>query len=214
MGDPGASLKEALDLVDWRRKVGELYRLGARAGISAFRAERDRLFATHPQSPLPPGSRSRFQALRYFPFDPAYRVVCRLQAPPPGLPVELEIDTGGPDGVIRYRRAGRLEFELAGMPCHLTVLSLTGYGGGLFLPFLDSTSGAETYGGGRYLFDTIKGTDALCLEYDVGTGRTIIDFNLAYNPSCAYSSRWACPLAPPENRLSVAVRAGELGFDG
>ncbi len=130
----------------------------------------------------------------------------------PGDGTELVIETGGADGAVRFRRAGVLAFELAGAPCRLTVLSLVQYAGGLFVPFRDLTSGRETYGGGRYLFDTAKNTDGLVLELAAGSGELTIDFNYAYNASCAYSSRWACPLAPPENHLKVAVRAGELVY--
>ena len=114
--------------------------------------------------------------------------------------------------MVRYRRAGRLAFDLVGTAVALTVFSLVGYGGGLFLPFRDTTSGTETYGGGRYLFDTIKNTDGLSLEVTPGSSDVVIDFNFAYNPSCAYDARWACPLAPRENWLPVAVRAGELAY--
>lgn len=124
----------------------------------------------------------------------------------------IEIDTGGEDGVITYRRAGRLRFSLDGTPCTLTVFSLVGYGGGLFLPFRDATCGRETYGGGRYLFDTVKNTDGLALEVRAGSADVVIDFNYAYNPSCAYDARWACPLAPRENWLAIPIRAGEKVF--
>ena len=113
---------------------------------------------------------------------------------------------------MRYRRAGHLAFSLSGQACRLTVLSLVQYAGGLFVPFRDATSGRETYGGGRYLFDTAKDTDALVLEIEAGSPTVVLDFNYAYNASCAYSPRWACPLAPPENHLRVAVRAGELTY--
>jgi uncharacterized protein (DUF1684 family) len=103
-------------------------------------------------------------------------------------------------------------FELNGEKCELTVLSLRQYAGGLFVPFKDATSGHETYGGGRYLFDTAKNTDGLVLELEVGSQDVTIDFNYAYNPSCVYSARWACPLAPPENVLKVAIRAGEQTY--
>ena len=91
----------------------------------------------------------------------------------------------------------------------LEVFWLDAYGGGVFLPFRDLTSGKTTYGGGRYLVDTVKGTDGGCLEVTPGSTDVTIDFNYAYHPSCVYSPRWACPLAPPENRLPVPVRAGE-----
>ncbi len=124
----------------------------------------------------------------------------------------VEIDTGGEDGIISYRRAGRIAFLFEGQRCQLTVFSLVGYGGGLFLPFRDSTSGKETYGGGRYLFDTVKNTDGLALQIQAGSTEITIDFNYAYNPSCAYDARWLCPLAPRENWLPVPVRAGEKLF--
>jgi uncharacterized protein (DUF1684 family) len=86
----------------------------------------------------------------------------------------------------------------------LALYWLEAYGGGVFLPFRDETSGTETYGAGRYLLDTVKGADL-----GEEGGRLVLDFNLAYNPSCAYDPRWACPLAPPENRLTIPIRAGE-----
>ena len=125
----------------------------------------------------------------------------------------LDIDTGGEDGVITYRRAGRLRFQLGGSDCTLTVFGLVAYAGGLFVPFRDATSGRETYGGGRYLFDTAKNTDGLALELSPGSLDVVVNFNYAYNPSCAYDSRWACPLAPRENWLTVPVRAGEMAFE-
>ena len=197
--------QELLDLADYRRRVGDLYRL---PDLEAWRRERDRLFREHPQSPIE--DRAAFDGLAYFPADPAFRVTARLL--PPEEPGEIVIDTGGEDGAIRYRRAGSLAFELAGTACRLAVLSLVAYGGGLFLPFKDATSRAETYGGGRYLFDTAKNTDGLALEIALGSPEVTIDFNFAYNASCAYNPRWACPLAPPENTLPVAVTAGEKRF--
>lgn len=198
-----------LDLVDYRRRVGDLYRTpgeGAEA-CARFRRLRDELFRSHPQSALPAAASEGFQGLRYFPYDPRYRVRSRLEAAAGG---ELRIDTGGPDGTLVYRRAGRLRFEVPAGAGGLTVFALEGYGGGLFLPFADAGSGRETYGGGRYLFDTIKNTDGHCLEVTAGSDEVVLDFNYAYNPSCAYDVRWACPLAPPENRLDFPIPAGEM----
>jgi uncharacterized protein (DUF1684 family) len=197
------------DLVDWRRKVGDLYRIRGDHALERFRSGRDELFRTHPQSPIEPEERAAFRGLNYFPNDPAVRVTAHFDE---ADGAELLIDTGGDDGAIRYRRAGQLVFELGGVPCRLTVLNLIQYAGGLFVPFRDSTSGRETYGGGRYLFDTAKDTDGLVLEVKPGSLEVVIDFNYAYNASCAYSPRWACPLAPPENFLKVPVRAGELVY--
>jgi uncharacterized protein (DUF1684 family) len=205
----GTDGQALLDLADWRRRVGDLYRTSRPDAITQFRQGRDALFRSHPQSPIEPDERKSFQGLRYFPDDGVYRVPARFE---PADGSELVIDTGGEDGSVRYRRAARLVFELAGSSCRLTVLSLVQYAGGLFVPFRDSTSGRETYGGGRYLFDTAKDTDGLVLEITPGSSDVAIDFNYAYNASCAYSPRWACPLAPPENYLTVPVRAGELTY--
>lgn len=198
-----------LDLVDWRRRVGDMYRVRGADPLAQFRSGRDELFKTHPQSPIEPEERDAFHGLRYFAPDDAYRVPARVED---GDDSELLIDTGGEDGAVRYRRAANLRFELGGQECQLTVLSLIQYAGGLFVPFRDTTSGHETYGGGRYLFDTAKDTDGLVLEVRPSSSEVVIDFNYAYNASCAYSPRWACPLAPPENFLKVPVRAGELVY--
>ena len=202
----GTEAQGYLDLVDWRRRVGDLYRTAGPDALERFRRGRDELFRAHPQSPIEPDERDSFAGLRYFDHDPAYRVQAHVE---PGDGSELVIDTGGEDGAVRYRRAGTLVFTLGGAPCRLTVLSLIQYAGGLFVPFRDRTSGRDTYGGGRYLFDTAKNTDGLVLEITPGSSEVVIDFNFAYNASCAYSPRWACPLAPPENHLQVEVRAGE-----
>jgi len=199
-----------LDLYDWRRRVADLYRLPS---LDAFRAGRDALFKTHPQSPIPPDERESFSGLRYFAADNAHRVRAHLEPPAAaGVEAELEIDTGGEDGVVRYRRAGRLRFTIPGGPAELTLFRMLGYGGGLFLPFRDATSGSETYGGGRYLVDSVKMTLGGALTVTPGSDEVWLDFNYAYNPSCAYDARWACPLAPAENRLPLPVRAGELAY--
>jgi len=202
-------IQSLLDLANWRRRVGDLYRLRGTDALERWRRGRDELFKTHPQSPIEPEERASFEGLQYFPHDPAFRARAALEE---GDGSELVIDTGGEDGAVRYRRAGTLVFELAGQPCRLTVLGLVQYAGGLFVPFRDSTSGHETYGGGRYLFDTAKDTDGLVLEITPGSPEVVIDFNFAYNASCAYSPRWACPLAPPENFLKVPIKAGELTY--
>lgn len=199
----------ALELADYRRRVVRLYlaepRTG-RAGVDDFRRRRDALFRDHAQSALTDAQRSGFRGLSYFSYDPEAVVRTRVEAPSGGG--RLEIDTGGEDGVIRYRRVGVLAIPWG----DLTLYWMEGYGGGLFLPFSDSTAGEETYGAGRYLVDTAKGTLGRGLDLDVESGEAVLDFNYAYNPSCAYYSRWACPLAPPENRLGEPIRAGELAY--
>jgi uncharacterized protein len=201
------SAMDALDLYDYRRRVAALYLAEpaeGEAGAAAFRRGRDALFRDHPQSALNAAQRARFGGLAWFPYDPAARAEVELQPADPGG--ELAIDTGGEDGVVRYRRVGRLATPWG----ELTLFWTLGYGGGLFLPFRDATCGQETYGAGRYLTDTVKGTfgRGLAVEGD----RVVLDVNYAYNPSCAYNARWACPLAPPENHLRAAIRAGELAY--
>lgn len=196
-----------LELAGWREQVARLYLAEPRAGeagVAAFRRGRDLLFREHPQSPLTAEQRAGFAGLPWFQYSPDARVETRLEQVERGE--DLAIDTGGEDGTVRYRRVGRLATPFGS----LTLLWTRGYGGGLFLPFRDATAPGQTYGAGRYLTDTIKGTFGRGLEVD--GDQVTLDFNYAYNPSCAYDSRWACPLAPFENRLDGAVTAGELAF--
>ncbi len=206
--DPGTpALAACADLWDWRRRVAELYAevraLGPpRLAWQLWRETRDELFRTHPQSPLEPAAQAAFAGVPLFDYDPAFRLTAHLVPASDGAPVTL---SGGGDGAIRimpFARTAGLEHRLG---AELTLYWIAGYGGGVFLPFQDATSGHETYGGGRYLLDTIKGADL----GRASEARVILDFNFAYNPSCAYSDRWICPLAPPANALPTAVRAGE-----
>lgn len=128
------------------------------------------------------------------------RILAGVAGVPP-VPREIATSDGAAYTFVYFATA---RFTLFGRSCELGLYWLEGYGGGLFLPFHDDTNGTETYGGGRYLLDTVKGADL-----GVEDGRLILDFNFAYNPSCAYDSQWSCPLAPPENRLPIALRAGE-----
>ena len=165
-----------------------------------WRTTRNHLFRTHDQSPLPITARENFTGGDYFEYDPAYRVTAEVH----DLPSKsYDVETSG-DHTMGFTRFGVVEFEIKAHPVRLELYWLDGYGGGIFLPFRDATSGQETYGGGRYLLDTVKGAD---LGSD--GGRIVIDFNFAYNPSCSYDPRWVCPLSPPENRLEVRIEAGE-----
>lgn len=220
-----------LDLYDFRERVARMYRerdAALRAGeapagvLARFRAAKDALFREHPQSALPPEERTGFGGLRYFPYAPELRVEADLAPlPPDEQRPEVQAPTSGPHA-MPLRPAARVSFALEEAPRSLTVFWIDVYGGGLFLPFRDATSAHETYGAGRYLFDTVKGStfprlggsgeaDAALLGY--GGGRVLLDFNYAYNPSCAYDPRWLCPLAPRENWLDAPVRAGELAYD-
>ena len=196
-------MSEALDLWDYRRRMHDMYRLSREGGAGAgpwadWIAARDTLFADHPQSPIE--DRKSFRGLAYFDHDSKWRTTGRF------TPVEDQaavLDHSG-EGSTRFVTIGTVEFELAGEECRLEVLWLDAYGGGIFLPFRDGGNGDATYGGGRYLLDTVKGAD-LGHEDD----RIILDFNYAYHPSCVHSDQWSCPLAPPTNSLSFVVEAGE-----
>jgi uncharacterized protein (DUF1684 family) len=160
------------------------------------------MFASHPQSPLPPEARRSFEGLPFFDYDPAWRAVAEVV---PAEAEHYEIATSGTQGgSYGFTRFAVTRAESPGGPFELELYWLDGYGGGLFLPFRDTTSGTETYGAGRYLLDTVKGAD-LGMQHD----RLVLDFNFAYNPSCAYEPSWVCPLAPSPNRLTIPIRAGE-----
>ena len=196
---------DLLALSDWRRRVFDLYRHVRAASDPSqawrsWRAGRDNLFARHPQSPLPDHERASFRGIDYFDYDPSARALATILEVEP---VTLDIATSQGDA-YRFTRFGSAVFDLGGQSRALELYWLEGYGGGIYLPFADATSGTTTFGGGRYLLDTVKGAD-LGSDGD----RLVLDFNFAYNPSCAYDPRWICPLAPPANRLPVDIRAGE-----
>ncbi|MDA0369067.1 MAG: DUF1684 domain-containing protein [Proteobacteria bacterium] len=195
-----------LDIADWRRRVFALYAeiratSDPRAAHMAWLAAREALFRQHPQSPIAAGRARSSWMFHCFPYDPRMRRVVDLQECPDSTTVEIPV---GDDGILRLRPFSRTVGLADIWGSELTVFGIEGYGGGIFLPFTDATSGQETYGGGRYLLDTIKGADLGASDDGV-----VLDFNFACQPSCSYSPRWVCPLAPPENHLAVGVRAGE-----
>ncbi len=167
---------DELDLLDWKRHVFSAYADVRSASDPPnawrrWRAARDALFREHPQSPLPAVRRDGFAGLTYFGYDPGFRVLGAVD--PAAAAGDVRDVAAGGGEAVRFRRFAVVRFELGGVSHGLALFWLEAYGGGVFLPFADATSGNETYGGGRY------------------------------------DPRWACPLSPPENRLPVAVRAGE-----
>ena len=237
--DQSAGLASTLTLADWRRTVGSLYadvrRLAAddpAAALDHWRAVRERLYREHPQSPVPQDRRASFRP-EHFPPDPALRFEVVVEpldgvvggSPPTvagsmpgsgpidfgsglgsggsGLSIELPVSAGG---VMAFRRFGAVTIPFPEGSRRLEIYWMEGYAGGLFLPFRDATNGLETYGAGRYLLDAAKSAD---LGGNRASGTLILDFNFAFQPSCAFDPKWACPLAPPSNRLDLAVRAGE-----
>ncbi|HEU0288167.1 MAG TPA: DUF1684 domain-containing protein [Nocardioidaceae bacterium] len=189
----------SLTLLDWRRRVAAIYRdvrdaSTPVAGWTLWRDGRAELLRMHPDSPL----RSDQPLPTYAAYDPHLR----FELPLLPAPAERWEAATATDGLVPFERIGRVEPPGLGS---LDVWWLESYGGGVFIPLRDGTSGHTTYGGGRYLVDTVKGADLGGAE-----GRLVIDFNFAYNPSCAYDPAWACPLAPAGNALATAIDAGEL----
>ena len=206
-----------LELADWRRRVAKLYAdirfLYPDDPVAAWqlwKAEREALFRDHGQSPLPSDQRAAFRS-RHWGYDArlAFQIAV-IPEPPvttdsPGQAPALSLPNSGPD-TLSFRRIGSVRIPFADGPRNLSLFWMAGYSGGLFLPFRDATNGTETYGAGRYLIDSAKSAD---LGGDPVRDTLVCDFNFSFQPSCAFDPRWACPLAPPENRLDIPVRAGE-----
>jgi hypothetical protein len=163
--------------------------------LQVFRKQKDEFFAIHPQSPLRRDQKHSFQGLNYFPENPALRLDVPVEVFPDQPEFEMQTSTGD---VQAYRRYARFHFSVDGVPVSLVIYTNQH---GYFLPFADALAGQETYPAGRYLEPE-----------PLPDGRFHVDFNLAYNPYCAYNDRWSCPLTPAENRLKVPIRAGEKVF--
>ncbi|GAB3677689.1 DUF1684 domain-containing protein [Angustibacter aerolatus] len=202
-----------LAVVDWRRRVHALYRAvrerSPLEGHALWVTERDDLFAHHPASPLLPEHRAGFTGLDVAPYDERYRFEVPIE------PVVGREEVEGADvfdaatatdGTVPFRRLGEVRLDTVGGEVVLDVWRLGSYGGGLFLPMRDGTSGSTSYGAGRYLLDTVKGSD---LGPGASPDTVVVDLNFAYNPSCAYDPAWSCPLAPAGNRTPVDVPVGE-----
>ncbi|MFC6356809.1 DUF1684 domain-containing protein [Luethyella okanaganae] len=200
----------ALQVSDWRRRMFGLY-AGVRqlsvhdpeAGHQLWRSGRDELFAGHAASPLLPDDRAAFTGLPVASYDPDWRF--ELEVHRTEEPHRIEVETGT-DGTVPFSLVGSVRIPYLGT---LDVWRLASYGGGLFLPVKDALAGMPggTYGGGRYLIDTVKG-------HDLGAGADddtlVLDLNFAYNPSCAYDPSWACPLAQTGNTIGLEIPVGEL----
>ena len=163
--------------------------------LNTFRTEKDSFFAHHAQSPLTHKQRQSFRGLHYFPENKSLRLEIQVERFADQAEIQIPTSTGD---VQRYRRYGKFRFQVDGQNAELTIYEAPH---GFFLPFVDSLAGRETYAAGRYL------------EIDsLGKDRFLVDFNLSYNPYCAYNEQWSCPLTPHENRLNVPIRAGEKIF--
>jgi len=201
-----------LELLDYRRRVFAMYTEIRNLGTDTDEAYRlwkdvrDDLFANHSQSALDEKQKRDFSGLNYYAYDPDYCMEASLNREVESVKFDVQLDG---DGAFSMKQIGQVTIELPRGHGVLGVYWIMGYGGGIFIPFRDATNGETTYGGGRYLYDTIKGAD-------LGSGgdTLLLDFNYAYHPSCHYNPRWVCPLAPMQNRLDFPVEAGEQLFGG
>jgi len=163
--------------------------------LNEFRAEKDEFFGNHPQSPLTREQRKDFHGLQYFSENDALRLEVKVDEFENKQKFEMQTSTGD---VQIYEKFGKFRFSVDGEEAELTIYRSEH---GFFLPFVDALAGKETYPAGRYLdLEPLPG------------GHFIVDFNIAYNPYCAYNEMWSCPITPAENRLKVAIRAGEKLF--
>jgi uncharacterized protein (DUF1684 family) len=201
---------DVLNVIDWRNRTFALYAevraIADPAEAHAhWREVRDDMFAHHPATAILPAERAAFTGLPVSPYDPAWRFEVAIRD---AEPKSFEYETGT-DGLVTFDRVGTVDIPDTGT---LDVWRHEGYGGGIFLPIKDGLAGKPggTYGGGRYLLDTLKGAD---LGNDPSAGTLVLDFNFAYNPSCAYDPDWACPLAPAGDRVTVEIPVGER-YDG
>jgi uncharacterized protein (DUF1684 family) len=164
--------------------------------LEKLRKQKDEFFTSDPHSPLSKEQKRAFKGLRYFPENPALRFDAKVEPFAEHMHVQMQTSTGDVQNYVKY---GTFRFQVDGQLAELTVY--VSEDGDAFVPFVDATSGTETYGAGRYLD----------LDYH-GNGRFHVDFNLAYSPWCAYSPEFSCPIPPKENRLQVPIRAGEKDF--
>ncbi|MEM9330802.1 MAG: DUF1684 domain-containing protein [Pseudomonadota bacterium] len=193
-------------LADWRLRISDLYSQiraieDPKQAWKLWHSVRTDLFWNHAMSPVPEKLLEHFEEIEVFGYDPEMRFLVDLS----DMPLVTEEYNLGGDGNVELKRIARTNGLKEKLCNELDVFWISGYGGGLFIPFKDKSSGQETYGGGRYLVDAIKSAD-LGLAKD---GRLILDFNFAYNPSCAISQDYVCPLAPSQNHLPVKILAGE-----
>ena len=238
-GDPTETLQLAdwrRSVADLYAEVRRLAPTDYEGALELWRSTREHLFREHPQSPVPAAKRQNFRA-HHYPLDPAMRFEVAVEGDAPAeprladsafgatpqnfgteddaatrsgglalaLPIAMDLPVSA-GGTMAMRRIGHVEIPFPGRTRRLGVFWMSGYAGGLFIPFRDATNGTETYGAGRYLLDSAKSAD---LGGDPARGTLILDFNFAFHPSCAFDPKWACPLAPPENRLDLPIRAGE-----
>ena len=165
------------------------------SALDHYRQPKDEFFESNPQSPFTPEQQKNFSGLKYFPENSAMNMDLEIDQFEIKDPVEIQTTTGD---MRTYDRFGKIHFEVEGEQVSLTVYATPH---GYFIPFVDNQAGKETYGAGRYIDPE-----------ELPDGKLLVDFNLAYNPYCAYNEAYSCPLPPAENRIPVAIKAGEKNF--
>jgi uncharacterized protein (DUF1684 family) len=166
--------------------------------ISQLRKLKDKFFKSNPQSPLTDEQRNSFSGLNYFPENPALRFELELERFDKPHLTALQTNRGT---IQEYYQLGQIHFSVNGETVTLQVYEPVDTPDSFFVPFVDATAPFETYGAGRYLEPELIGEDKL-----------LVDFNIAYNPYCAYNNEWSCPFPPLANRLKVRIEAGEKKF--
>ncbi len=167
--------------------------------LDDFRAAKDDSFRSDHHSPLTEEQRAKFTGLVYYDEDPNFAYVLDPEPFAEQEAVELQTSTGDTASQVHW---AKVRFLVMGEEAELTLFRSPD-SGEIFLPFQDANAGGETYGAGRYME-----------AQEHSSGKLLVDFNYAYNPYCAYNESWSCPIPPFENRLSVAIRAGEKTFPG
>jgi hypothetical protein len=169
--------------------------------IEQQRKEKDWFFKNHLQSPLSPEQKKSFKGLSYFPINEELRFIIPLHIHSDKKTIKVEDSKGG---IQTYLRWGEFKFMINDSTYTLQAYKNHPSDPNLWVPFRDETNNKETYGAGRYL-DLTEGSDTI-------DDRWILDFNLAYNPFCAYSENYVCPFIPPENWLEIPINAGEKAY--
>jgi uncharacterized protein (DUF1684 family) len=179
-----------MSLSDWQEDVEKMRKM------------KDNFFAQNWQSPLPPKDRARFKGLQYYPPDTSYRFELNLNEHPEPRVVKMVYTKGNEQDFINW---GEFRFRIDGKELSLQAYKRSREEDMLFIPFRDATSGKDTYGTGRYV-DLEPDTDR------TDGGKWVLDFNQAYNPWCAYSEAYTCPIVPAENWLELPIYAGEKNY--
>lgn len=206
MGNQTYNYTSYKNLLEYRSLVADMYKKllefdDKNLAHTFFIESKTELYRTHPCTPLE--KPEKLETLHFYEYDDSFNVLGEVEEKEP---VFHQIDLPE-DGIVKLVEYGDILFSIQNKKLSLPIYWIDLYGGGIFIPFKDKTSAYETYGGGRYLWDTLKGANLGFTKNQIN-----LDFNFAYNPSCAYSSKWNCPLAFGDSVIDFAILAGEQVF--